>query len=301
MRTSKIGVVAASLNDDARGAARIARAMGFAGLLFDAVSASLDVTALSQTGRREFAHVLSSQAQAMIGLRAELGNKGFGPGADVDRQLARLDPICRAAADLRAEVVCLDLGSLPAVAENAAPKPKVTPDQAGLIIIPQAAPELAPEPVTSTSTPDPAFVSQVDTALVALGEIAERYAITVALSSSLSSFAALERAIGAARCPWFGVDLDAVAMLRDAWTTDEVFSRLGSLVRHVRARDAVKGEGARTKPTILGRGSVSWRELLGALDASDYRNWITIDPMEPSDRTGAARAGLAQLRAFLTS
>jgi sugar phosphate isomerase/epimerase len=300
-RVGKIGVVAASLSDDARVAARAAREFGFGGLLFDATTGALDLTTLSQTGRREFAQVMSSQAQTLIGLRGELGAKGFGPGADVDRQLARLDAVCRAAADMRAEVVCLDLGPLPAPAKTETPKPRVTPEQAGLIILPDPIGSPAPEPAAHNPPPDPAFVSQVDAALAALGEIAERYAITVALSSALSSFAALERAIVAVRCPWFGVDLDAVAMLGDTLTTDEVFSRLAPVVRHVRARDAVKGDGARTKPTILGRGSTNWRELLGSLDASDYRGWVTIDAMELSDRAGAARAGFAQLRAFLTS
>src|SRR4029079_1386593 len=104
----------------------------------------------SQTGRREFAHVLSSQAQTLIGLRVELGAKGFGPGADVDRQLARLDQGCRAAADVRAEVACLDLGRVPAPARSGKPKATVTPEQAGLIIIPRASPEPLPEPAGAT-------------------------------------------------------------------------------------------------------------------------------------------------------
>src|SRR5206468_871975 len=103
--------------------------------------------------------------------------------------------------------------------------------------------------------PDPAFVSQVSAALQELGSRADRYGVTVAVRSELASFASLDEALTAARCPWFGVDLDPVAILRDDWSADEVFSRLGPLIRHVRARDATLGADRRTQPAAIGRGT----------------------------------------------
>jgi sugar phosphate isomerase/epimerase len=101
------------------------------------------------------------------------------------------------------------------------------------------------------------------------------------------------------RCPWFGIDLDPVALLRDTWPTDEIFSHLGQILRHVRGKDAVAGSEARTKPAILARGDVKWRDILDALDGAGYGGWITIDPMELTDRRGAAVAGLKQLKAYM--
>ena len=294
--SQNIGVIASALSDDARDAARLSRAIGFDGLLFDAFGPSLSIPSLSATGRREFRHVLTSQAQALVGLRADLGPRGLGPGADIDRLLSRFDDVLRAAADLSAEVVCVDLGPLPEPAANAPmPKPTVSPEQAGLIILPT--PATAPAPATASPAPDPALVSQVDTAMAALGAVADRYRATVAFSSALASFAALERALAAVRCPWFGVELDPVAILRDRWTSDEIFSRLGPLLRHVRARDAVVGSDRRTRPAEIGRGSVTWNELIVSLDDAGYRGWLTVDPIELPDRRAAAEAGLAALRA----
>jgi sugar phosphate isomerase/epimerase len=136
----------------------------------------------------------------------------------------------------------------------------------------------------------------VDAALLEMGVLADRYNITVALHSDLSSFAAIERALGTARCPWFGVNLDPVAVLRDTWDMDEVFARLGPLIRHVRARDAVAGADRRTKPASVGRGDTKWDHLLSNLEGSAYRGWITFDPNELPDRPAAAIAGLKYLQ-----
>jgi sugar phosphate isomerase/epimerase len=139
-------------------------------------------------------------------------------------------------------------------------------------------------------------VAQVDAALAELGGRADRLGVTIAFRSDLASLAALERALSAAACPWFGIDLDPVALLRDEWTADEAFSRLGTLVRHVRGRDAVLGADRRTRPAVIGQGSTNWGELLADLDSAGYRGWITIDPLELPDRARAAGAGASYLR-----
>ncbi len=287
-------VVASALSPDPREAAGRARRAGFAGLLFDAFSPTLTVGDLSGTGRREFRHVLASQDCQLVGLRVDLGIRGFGPGADVDRLLAQFDKVLAAAAGLAAPLVTADLGPLsepPAVAPT---KPAISPEQAGRILLPSFAPPAAP---AAPPVPlDAAHASAVDTAMAELGVLADRYSVVVAARSELSSLAALERTLVAARCPWFGVDVDPVSILRDAWDTDETFSRLGPLVRHVRGRDAVKGTDRRTKPAVIGRGDTAWDHLLADLDAADYHGWLTLDPADLTDLPAAAASGLKYLR-----
>jgi sugar phosphate isomerase/epimerase len=240
---------------------------------------------------------LSARGQQLVGLREEVGVKGFTPGADVDRQLSRLDRVMEAAAGLAALLVCVDLGPLPAVPAVAAPRPKVSQVQAGLILLPESsAPQ--PEPAPPPAPPDPAFVAQVGAALAELGRRADRYSVVLAFRSELASLSSLAQALRQANCPWFGVDLDPVAVLRDEWDLDAFFSSLGPLIRHVRGRDAVAGADRRTRPASIGSGSVSWSDLLGNLDESGYRGWITIDPFDLTDRGGAARAALKYLRSI---
>lgn len=296
--TLQIGVVALALSNDPREAARAARIHGFAGLLFDAQSAALDLPELSESGRREFRRLLSSQDRQLIGLRSDLGPKGFGPGADVDRALARLERVMEAAVGLQAPLVCIDLGPLPAAPRTERPKPKVTPEMAGLIIIPTKEEAAAPpQPEPQTPAPDPVFVSQVEGAMQELGRRADRYSVVLAFRSELASLASLESAVARCNCPWFGVDLDPVAVLEDEWSVDETFSRLGGLIRHVRGRDAVKGSGQRTRPAAIGQGGVNWSQILGDLRDSDYHGWISLDPVELPDRAAAASSGLEFLNA----
>jgi len=78
------------------------------------------------------------------------------------------------------------------------------------------------------------------------------------------------------------------------WTTDVLRlkqPRLGPLIRHVRARDALVGSDRRTRPAPIGRGSTDWPALLAAIDAAGYAGWFGIDPTELPDRAAAAAAG----------
>jgi sugar phosphate isomerase/epimerase len=233
--------------------------------------------------------MLSSQQVELVGLRADLGAKGLAPGADVERILDQLDRAMESAAGLQAPMMCVDLGPLaePAAAEK--PRPAITPEQAGLIILPTVTP--APAAPSAPPPVDDKLMSSVNAALLELCSRADRYNVTLALRSSLASFAALQHATRSARCPWFGIDLDPVSMLTDNWTADEIFSALGPQVRHVRARDAELGADRRTKPAVIGQGSFEWAALLTRLDESGYRGWITVDPVELTDRRAAATAG----------
>jgi sugar phosphate isomerase/epimerase len=293
----QIAVAATALTEqNIRTAPQIARRMGFPGVQFDAVSSSLDLTTLSQSGRREFAHLLSSADQRLVGLRAGTGARGLGIDADIDKVLWRMTAIMEAAKGFNAPLVCVDIGSLPEPQASEPPKPRITAEQAGPIIIPQLVKTPAPIHEPPRTGPDPSRVSQVNSALAELGARADRMGVTIAFRSELASCAAIDRALQAAGCPWFGIDLDPVAMLRDRWSSDEIFSRFGPLIRHVRARDARVGTDRRTQPAIIGQGAVPWAELLCNLDSTGYRGWITIDPIELPDRIATAQRGLEYLQ-----
>jgi len=298
MQRRQLSIVASALSDDPRQAPRVARLHDFAGLLYDAFSAALNIPDLSPSGRRDFRHLLSAENRQLVALRCDLGPHGLGPGADVDRAIARLGKVMESAAALRSPLLCVDVGPLPNPPRQEKPKPRVKPEEAGLIIIPSPL-QAASEASTLHHVPekiDPNFPIRVDAALRELGKLADRLSVSIALRSDLSSFAALERALSAANCPWFGVDLDPVAILRDEWDIDEIFSRLGPFIRHVRARDAVRGDDRRTRAVAIGAGSVNWNQLLSHLNDAAYEGFLTIDPIELPDRLGCAIAGRDHLR-----
>ena len=293
-----IGVTASAVDIDVRVAARRAREAGFDGLSFDAFGPGVELTQLSATGRREFRHVLTSLNEELISLNLELEPAGFGPGADVDRALSRIRGAMEAAAGLKAPLLTLDLGRLPRIEPATLPPKPINPDLVGLIIIPESKP---PErPPAPAPPPDPSFVSQVQAALDIVGRDADRFGVVVAMRSGLSSFISLATAIKSVTCPWFGVDLDPVAMLKDHWDSYQIFSALGGLIRHVRARDAVIGDGARSVPALVGRGGVNWPELVASLHDSDYAGPMVIDPTGLQNQSAAAVTALAALRLLHT-
>ena len=244
----RIGVTASTLGDDVRAAPETSRRLGFAGLQFDASSREVDIPSLPVSGRREFRKLLSDQDQQLVGLRVDLGGKGLGRGADVDRAIDRLNKVMEAAAGMSAPLICVELGRLPEPARSAPSKPKVTPDMAGLILLPTPTESEPPAASASSPPPDPELVSQIDAAMAELGKLADRYGVVLAFRSELASFAAIASAIVRVSCPWFGLDLDPAAALHEDWAMDEIFSKLGGLIRHVRGRDAVVGADRRTKP-----------------------------------------------------
>lgn len=292
----KIAVTAQSLVPDFRRAATLSREAGFDGLLLDAYGSALRVPDLSDTGRRELLRVLSLQNQQLVGLQADAPSEGFGPGADVDRLIEGLDRAMEAAKALSSPLICVDLGRLPEPQKEIKATPTITAEQAGLILLPEPITPITSQPATRTAPPDPKLVSHVDGALAEIGHRADRYGVMLALRSELSSFFAISDLLRRVRCPWFGIDLDPAAMLRDEWTIDEIFSTLGPLIRHVRARDAMRGADRRTKPAPIGRGDTNWPHLLASLDATAYTGWLTVDPIDLPDRPAAAASGLAQLR-----
>jgi sugar phosphate isomerase/epimerase len=204
-----------------------------------------------------------------------------------------------AAAGLAAPLVCLDIGPLPPAPQTSKPRPKVTPAMAGLILLPETTRAEPTTPEPPALPPDPALLSQVSAAMDELGRRADRYSVMLAFRSELASLASLRQSVLAVNCPWFGIDLDPAAMLRDQWDSDEVFSQLGAMIRHVRGRDALSGADYRTKPTATGQGNVNWPGLLASLDEAAFSGWITIDPIELPDRRAAANAGRQYLGSLL--
>src|SRR5688572_19947822 len=257
MTNLKFSVMAGALAEQMRDAPLRARTVGFTGVVFDAYSPRLNLTELSGSGRRDFKHLLSAQDISLTALRVDIGAKGIAPGADVDRVIARLETTMETAVGLGTRLVVSDIGPLPSPPKQEKPKKQISGDEAGFILLPTKKDIVEIASVEENAGPveeDADFNSQVDSALEEIGKRADRYGVTLAMRSELSSLAGLERAIRASSCPWFGVDLDPVAMLRDAWSVDQMYSQLGTFIKHLRGRDVNRGADRRTRPAMVGQG-----------------------------------------------
>ncbi len=287
----QISILAHALSTDIRVALESARRANFQGVVLDpAVFGS--IVEQSQTGRREIIALLSRFEQPLIAIDLRLGHTGFSPKGDLERELDRLTRAMDIARGLHCSLVLADLGPLPPAPDERPPSPKIEPGMLGKLILPETT---TPKSTAAPMPRDPAFESSLEIALRELGSRCDRASCRVAFRSTLGSFASLHYALSRVDCPWFGIDLDPLLMLADEWSSDEIFSRLGKQITHVRGRDGLKGAGNRVTPTAIGAGVVPWRELLSLLRDADYRGPITVDSIDLANRAAGAITG----RAFL--
>lgn len=295
MKGISLSVRAASLGDDLRDVLPVAQRMGFAGVQLEAVSSTLDCLSLTGSGQREVRHLLSQFDQRLVALRTQLP---LGLAGDLDKTLWHLTRAVQTGADLQAQMLCVDVGPVPPVPPTAAPRPTVSPKQAGMILLPGD----MDFPMPAEPPANPAELAQwpaVEQAVAEIGKLADRYSLRLAFSSELSTLASLHRAVSLAQCPWIGIDLDPVAILRDRWDLPKVISEAGSLLLHVRGRDALKGSGGRTQSTAIGRGTTDWPHLAAMLDEGAFRGWISVDTLDLADRVAHARRAVEYLRAIV--
>jgi sugar phosphate isomerase/epimerase len=290
----QIGIRAASLGEDLRQVAPLARTCGYRGLQLDMRLGTLNVSELSASGQREVRTIVARHELELVSLRVQLGAESLVSSAGLDRVIWLLQKAVNAAVGLGVKLLCVDVGRLPSAGEAMPPRKPIAPLQAGLIIIPGM--QAFTEPKGDQEPPaDAGQWAPVEAVLREAGTLADRASLVLAMSSELSSFASLKYAMEQTACPWFGVDLDAVSLLRDQWDAERVLDAVGPLVRHVRARDALKGNAGRTQPAAIGQGTTRWPELLSMLDAGGYAGWFTVDTVDLPDRLGAAQRAIGML------
>lgn len=274
-------------------AAAFADVDGYRGLVFNCYG-GVDLTELSDTGRREWLRGATRRGAKLTALQIDIGRNGMGPGrnglmpgVDVERQLLRIRNAITVTAQLKAGLLCIELGQVPRASAAAASKPAITPDLAGAIIIPTTSTPAAPAP--EVPSPDPKFVAQVQYALSEIAILCDRQGVAIAFSASLSSLASLVAAIRPLDCPYFGIDLDPVTILQDGIDEDAAFSLVSHSINHVRLKDALVGDDRRVEPALIGQGNVRWQAFLSALESADYGGMLTVDPTQLDDQLRAAR------------
>ncbi len=291
---TRVSLRAVSLGDDVRQIAPLGQRMGYGALQLDLRIGSVSLLELTASGQREFRSLLAQYDLALESLRMQLPADGLAATELHDRALWAISKAIDAAAGLKAGLLCIDLGRLPAAKGDAPPSQAIKPQDAGRIIIPELA---APVAEAAEEKEDRGAWDGIDSVMRELGTRADKTGITLAFSSELSSFASLKRAVEKAACPWFGVDLDPVSVLRDRWDMEHVLDAIGGMLRHVRARDAMKGSAGRTQPAAIGRGSTNWTDLLAMLDSGGYRGWVAVDTVDLADRVREAQSAVGLLAA----
>jgi len=291
--SNKLSIRAVSLGDDLRQIAPLAQSIGYNGLQLDMAIGQLALAELSTSGSREVRHIISSSNLELDSLCAGIPADMLMNANQHDRVLWMFKRVLQTATSLSAGICCLDLGRIPGVAQEPVARPK-KPLASSLIIIPEEAPIEPLEPQVDPK--ELAAWDGIDIIMRELGAMAEDAGIVLAFSTDLSSFSSLSRLLTGARCHWFGVDLDPVSVLRDRWDLERILDTIGTSIRHIRGRDAIRGSAGRTQPVTVGQGSTNWPQTLHLLDAGGYSGWVAVDTVELPDRVQAAQRAVNHLK-----
>jgi sugar phosphate isomerase/epimerase len=258
MNRLKIGIRLESLELPLRRALQEAERLGVAGVQMDA-RADLAPDALSQTGRREFRHLLRSHNLELSAVGCPLRH-----GLDrAENQEARIDHVKKVLS------LSSDLG------------PRLAIVQAGRV----------------PADPEAPAYQWLSDALRALGQYGDRLGTTLALETGLESGDALSQFLGRFDTGGLGVNLDPANLLMRGFDSIESTRALRAWIRHLHARDARQASASQSAQEVpLGHGDIDWMGFLGLLEEVEYRGWIIIERESGSNRLSDVAAGVAFLR-----
>jgi sugar phosphate isomerase/epimerase len=261
MKRLQIGVRLESLGLPVRRALPEAERMGAAGVQVDAVG-DLSPNNLSQTGRREFRHLLRTHNLEMTALGCPLRH-----GLDVaENQEGRIDHVRKVLSlsfDLDARMAIVQAGRIPE---------------------------------------DPADPSATlfREALLALGQYGDRTGTVLAMETGLESGEVLARFLAQFDTGGLGANYDPANLLMNGFDPYESARALHGRIVHCHAKDARRASASRSAQEVpLGHGDIDWMRLLGVLEEIDYRGWLTIEQETGEHRLADIQAGVGFLRRFV--
>jgi sugar phosphate isomerase/epimerase len=258
MNPHKIGVRLESLGLPLRRALAEANRLGVTGVQVDAAG-DLAPNNLSQTGRREFRHLLRAHNLELTALGCPL-RRGLDTAQDQQPRLEHVRRVLTLSTDLGPRLVIVQAGSIP-------------------------------------EQPDSDRGRILDESLRDLAGHGDRIGAALALETGLESGAVLAAYLKHFNTSLLTANLDPANLLMNGLDPYESTRALHGLVRHVHAKDARRASASRAAQEVaLGGGDIDWMQFLGTLAEIEYRGWIVVERETGENRLADAAAGVALLR-----
>ncbi|MFO0956668.1 MAG: sugar phosphate isomerase/epimerase family protein [Isosphaeraceae bacterium] len=244
-----------------REAIRRAAQSGARGVMLEAVG-ELAPSRLSETGRRELRHILSTMQLSLIGLALPT-RRPFDTLDQLDDRLARFD---------RGFALAYELGTRLAVAEVGGIPPDAEAERRG------------------------AF----DLALKELGRRADHRGVRLAMETGPDPGSALRSVLDGWNQPGLSASVDPSALMKMGHDPAEAAVALGPWVAHAYGADAPGKASGPSHPRGFGfaTGVLDWESYLGSLEEIDYRGWLTFRTVPGRDMSAQFREYRGQVERF---
>ncbi len=239
MNRLKIGLRLEALGLPLRPALFAASRLGVAGVRVDAVD-DLSPTRLSETGRREFRHLLRSHNLELTALGCPL-RRGLDAEEDQQPRIEHVRKVMTLAYELGPRVAIVEAGAVPGESEDARGR----------------------------------LLTESLTALAAHGD---RVGAILALETGLESGEALNSYLARFDSGSLAANLNPSNLLMHGFDVYESARALNRRVVRVTAKDArLVGASRAAQEVPLGHGDIDWMQLLSILEEIEYRSWLTVD------------------------
>lgn len=254
----KLGVRLASLGLPLRRALDEAQRLHVTGVEVDAVG-DLAPNNLSQTGRREFRHLLKTYGLELTAVGCPL-RRGLDAAEQQEGRIEHVKRVLSLSYDLGPRVVVVQAGRVPE--EEADPR-------AGLL----------------------------RDALLALGHHGDRTGTRLALETGLEAGETLAKFLDRFDTGGLAVNYDPANLLMNGFDPYAAARALAGRMVHAHAKDARPASASRSAQEVpLGHGDLDWMHLLGVLEEADYHGWLTVEREAGDRRVADVAAGVGFLR-----
>jgi sugar phosphate isomerase/epimerase len=257
----KIGIRLESLNVPLRRGLQTAEQLGVGGVQVDAVG-TLAPDQLSQTGRREFRHLLRAHNLELTALGCPLRH-GLDMPENLEPRLEHIRKVLSLSVDLGPKMVIVEAG--PIAAEDDSPANRYLRES-----------------------------------LLALGQHGDRVGATLALETGLESGDTLAQFLASFDTGGLGVNFDPANLLMHSHDPYGAVTALHKRIVHTHIKDARKSGASRVAAEVaLGHGDIDWMRMLDLLTEVEYRGWLTLERESGERRLADIREGIAFLRRFV--
>ena len=261
MNRLKIGIRLESLGLPLRRALAEAGRLGVPGVQVDAIG-DLAPNALSETGRREFRHLLRAHGLELTALGCPL-RRGLDSEENQQPRIEHVQQVLRLSYDLGPRIVIAQAGAVPDDAQN--PRGNILRES-----------------------------------LSAIAQFGDRAGTVLALETGLEKGSALAAFLDRFDTGSLGVNLDPANLLLHGFDPYESIQSLGRRIVHAHAKDARQDSASRAAEEVsLGHGDIDWLKFLGVLEEVEYRGWLTVERETGDNRAADIAAGVSFLRRLI--
>jgi L-ribulose-5-phosphate 3-epimerase len=261
MNRLQIGIRLESLGLPLRRALAEASRIGVSGVQVDAVG-DLAPNALSDTGRREFRHLLRAHNLELTALGCPL-RRGLDTAETQQPRIEHVQKVLSLSFDLGPRLVIVQAGAVSGESEDAR-------------------------------------MRILRESLHALAGHGDRVGATLALETGLEDGSVLAAFLDGFDTGALGVNLDPANLLLHGFDPYASTRALGRRIVHTHAKDARQASASRAAQEVpLGHGDIDWMMYLGTLEEVEYRGWLTIERETGESRLADVAAGVFFLRRLL--